>query len=164
MKILEEPPEFTTIILVTDHKKLLFETIISRCQEIAIPALQDDYIFNWLTERDIKGISLALNKSINREVERFSKRLEFSKVENIKNPSHFKILVHNSCQGTKCVQENVGDVPSSSHYPYALFFLVRTFGIFLLEIFNQTATAVRERNKTRTFQFPKHFRTIVSRL
>ncbi len=30
-----------------------------------------------LTERDIKGISLALNKSINREVERFSKRLEF---------------------------------------------------------------------------------------
>jgi len=30
-----------------------------------------------LTERDIKGINLALNKSINREVERFSKRLEF---------------------------------------------------------------------------------------
>ena len=30
-----------------------------------------------LTEQDIKGISLALNKSINREVERFSKRLEF---------------------------------------------------------------------------------------
>ena len=30
-----------------------------------------------LTERDIKGISLALNKAINREVERFSKRLEF---------------------------------------------------------------------------------------
>ena len=30
-----------------------------------------------LTERDIKGISLVLNKSINREVGRFSKRLEF---------------------------------------------------------------------------------------
>ena len=30
-----------------------------------------------LTERDIKGIGLALNKSVNREVERFSKRLEF---------------------------------------------------------------------------------------
>jgi biopolymer transport protein TolQ len=30
-----------------------------------------------LTERDIKGISLALNKAINREVARFSKRLEF---------------------------------------------------------------------------------------
>jgi len=30
-----------------------------------------------LTEQDIKGISLALNKSVNREVERFSKRLEF---------------------------------------------------------------------------------------
>lgn len=30
-----------------------------------------------LTERDIKGIGLALNKSVNKEVERFSKRLEF---------------------------------------------------------------------------------------
>lgn len=30
-----------------------------------------------LTEQDIKGISLALNKSVNGEVERFSKRLEF---------------------------------------------------------------------------------------
>ena len=30
-----------------------------------------------LTAQDIKGISLALNKSVNREVERFSKRLEF---------------------------------------------------------------------------------------
>ena len=30
-----------------------------------------------LTERDIKGISLALNKAINREVARFSRRLEF---------------------------------------------------------------------------------------
>ena len=30
-----------------------------------------------LTPQDIKGISLALNKSVNREVERFSKRLEF---------------------------------------------------------------------------------------
>ena len=30
-----------------------------------------------LTERDVKGIGLALNKSINREVERFSKRLDF---------------------------------------------------------------------------------------
>ncbi len=54
LKILEEPPEFTTIILVTDHKKLLFETIISRCQEIDIPKLPDDYILNWLTRRDIK--------------------------------------------------------------------------------------------------------------
>ena len=54
LKILEEPPEFTTIILVTDHKKLLFETITSRCQVIDIPTLPDDYIYNWLTQRDIK--------------------------------------------------------------------------------------------------------------
>ena len=54
LKILEEPPEFTTIILVTDYKKLLFETIISRCQEIDIPRLSDDYILNWLIQKDVK--------------------------------------------------------------------------------------------------------------
>ena len=37
LKLLEEPPDNTTFILVTDHKKMLFETIISRCQNIDIP-------------------------------------------------------------------------------------------------------------------------------
>ena len=54
LKILEEPPEHTTIVLVTDHKKLLFETIISRCQNVDIPKLPNDYIYNWLIKKNIK--------------------------------------------------------------------------------------------------------------
>ncbi|OUW80235.1 MAG: hypothetical protein CBD77_00895 [bacterium TMED217] len=54
LKILEEPPEHTTIVLVTDYKKLLFETIISRCQNVDIPRLSNDYIFNWLIRKNIK--------------------------------------------------------------------------------------------------------------
>lgn len=54
LKILEEPPEYTTIVLVTDHKKLLFETITSRCQNVDIPKLSNNYIINWLKKKNIK--------------------------------------------------------------------------------------------------------------
>ena len=52
LKLLEEPPDRTTIILVTDHKKMLFDTIISRCQDIDIPTLPDKYVYNWLIENN----------------------------------------------------------------------------------------------------------------
>ena len=52
LKLLEEPPDRTTIILVTDHKKMLFETIISRCQNIEIPTLSNEYVYNWLIENN----------------------------------------------------------------------------------------------------------------
>ena len=42
LKILEEPPNNTTLILVTDKKSALFSTIISRCQPINFPALSLD--------------------------------------------------------------------------------------------------------------------------
>ncbi len=51
LKILEEPPENTTIILVSDHKNMLFQTIISRCQSIEIPPLSDEYILKWFMKR-----------------------------------------------------------------------------------------------------------------
>ena len=51
LKILEEPPENTTIILVSDHKKMLFQTILSRCQSIEIPPLPDEYILKWFMKR-----------------------------------------------------------------------------------------------------------------
>ena len=53
LKLLEEPPNNTTFILVTDHKKMLFETITSRCQNIDIPSLSDDNIYKWLIENEI---------------------------------------------------------------------------------------------------------------
>ena len=54
LKVLEEPPENTTIILVTDYKKMLFKTIVSRCQTIDIPVLPNDYIFEWFLKRKVK--------------------------------------------------------------------------------------------------------------
>ena len=48
LKILDEPPENTTLILVTDHQSLLLPTILSRCQLIQFPPLSDTYVNHWL--------------------------------------------------------------------------------------------------------------------
>ena len=42
LKILEEPPENTTLILVSDKRSALLPTIISRCQPMNFPALNLD--------------------------------------------------------------------------------------------------------------------------
>ena len=47
LKILEEPPSNTTIILVTDHMELLLPTILSRCQKINFPKLNNKYLEDW---------------------------------------------------------------------------------------------------------------------
>tara|TARA_A100000164_G_C21911211_1_gene775729 strand:- start:33 stop:1175 length:1143 start_codon:yes stop_codon:yes gene_type:complete len=58
LKLLEEPPSKTTIVLVTDHIELLLPTIISRCQRIGFPCLENPNITSWfqsklVQERDI---------------------------------------------------------------------------------------------------------------
>ena len=40
LKLLEEPPENTTLILVTDNKAGLLQTVLSRCQHIDFPPLE----------------------------------------------------------------------------------------------------------------------------
>tara|TARA_Y100000588_G_scaffold393231_2_gene508310 strand:+ start:135916 stop:136920 length:1005 start_codon:yes stop_codon:yes gene_type:complete len=53
LKILEEPPQSTTLILVTDFKDKLFPTIISRCQHIQFPPLEDNIVEGMLKEKGI---------------------------------------------------------------------------------------------------------------
>lgn len=60
LKILEEPPAATTFILVTDYKNDLLPTILSRCQQIDFPPLDDDLIATYLdTGSDNIGVRLA---------------------------------------------------------------------------------------------------------
>ena len=61
LKILEEPPENTTIILVSDHKKMLFQTIISRCQSVDVPPLPDEYILKWLMKKKVDNAELLVS-------------------------------------------------------------------------------------------------------
>ena len=54
LKILEEPPPNTTLILITDHVELLLPTILSRCQRIGIPKLDDSFIQDWFRMKMVK--------------------------------------------------------------------------------------------------------------
>lgn len=49
LKLLEEPPQKTSFILVTDQINLVLSTIISRCQNINFPRLDDKFISDWLS-------------------------------------------------------------------------------------------------------------------
>ena len=51
LKLLEEPPQKTSFILVTDQVNLVLSTIISRCQNISFPRLDDKFISNWLSSK-----------------------------------------------------------------------------------------------------------------
>ena len=54
LKLLEEPPPNTTIVLVSDHIELLLPTIISRCQRIGFPCLADSDIESWLQSKMVR--------------------------------------------------------------------------------------------------------------
>ena len=60
LKILEEPPGTTTLMLVTDHKELLLPTILSRCQHLGAPRLNDDFVGEWLLNNGANGDNVSL--------------------------------------------------------------------------------------------------------
>ena len=60
LKILEEPPSNTTIILVTDYMELLLPTILSRCQKIAFPRLNNEYLEDWCSINKVKKAHVPL--------------------------------------------------------------------------------------------------------
>ncbi len=60
LKILEEPPLNTTIILVTDYMELLLPTILSRCQKIAFPKLNNEYLEEWCSINKVKKAHVPL--------------------------------------------------------------------------------------------------------
>lgn len=66
LKILEEPPENTTLILVTDHVELLLPTILSRCQRVGIPKLEDFFIREWLQSKMIKESEISFLAGLSR--------------------------------------------------------------------------------------------------
>jgi DNA polymerase-3 subunit delta' len=62
LKIIEEPPDDTVFILVAENPDLILNTILSRCQLIKVPPLQDDevaneLINNGLVEEDAHAIA-----------------------------------------------------------------------------------------------------------
>ncbi len=51
LKIIEEPPQKTLFLLVTEREDLILQTITSRCQLVKIPRLSQSDIKNYLVEK-----------------------------------------------------------------------------------------------------------------
>lgn len=74
LKTLEEPPENTCILLITEHPDVLLPTIISRCRHIRLKRWRDDYISEILDSQGISSekrndIISAANGSVGKALE-----------------------------------------------------------------------------------------------
>jgi DNA polymerase-3 subunit delta' len=61
LKILEEPPARTTLILVSSREGRLLPTVRSRCQLVRLPRPGRDASLRWLAERGVPKPALALD-------------------------------------------------------------------------------------------------------
>ncbi len=106
LKILEEPPSNTTIILVTDHMELLLPTILSRCQKINFPKLNNKYLEDWCIANKVKKAHIPLviglsgrdlhkaNYLISQHLEKVINSIsELVKIIVEKNPEHWRKFI-----------------------------------------------------------------------
>lgn len=79
LKLLEEPPEKTVFVLVSDQPELLLATILSRVQQVAIPRLTSEEMRSAGVEGDIAHIangSYLVAKRLMKESENSSQMLD----------------------------------------------------------------------------------------
>lgn len=62
LKLIEEPPDKTLLILVSENQDLILNTILSRCQLVKAPALSDEEVEQGLI--DLKGMPLEKARPI----------------------------------------------------------------------------------------------------
>ena len=85
LKILEEPPQNTTLILVTDKKNQLLPTILSRCQHIDFPPLTKETIKDTLLKNDIDCESAELIAGISQGNMRLALTISNNSMDNLLN-------------------------------------------------------------------------------
>ncbi len=83
LKILEEPPSNTTLILVTDKKNQLLPTILSRCQHIDFPPLTKETIKDTLLKNNIDIESTELIAGISQGNMRRALEISNDSIENL---------------------------------------------------------------------------------
>ena len=62
LKLIEEPPDNTLLILVAENQELILNTILSRCQLVKAPALTDEEVEQGLV--DLKKLPLEKARSV----------------------------------------------------------------------------------------------------
>jgi len=84
LKILEEPPANTTFILVSDYKGELLPTILSRCQIINFPPLQNEEIISYLSLNGVDNTQAEFAAIISEGNMNYAQRICKNGIEDIK--------------------------------------------------------------------------------
>lgn len=114
LKVLEEPPLFSHIILVTSSPFLLLPTILSRCQTLAFSAISKEEIEEILMDRDYPAaqariLSLLVDGNLERAME-----LEWEDVQGLKDASWRLYEAMLSGRGASAFLDRFGTVAKSS--------------------------------------------------
>lgn len=84
LKILEEPPANTTFILVSDYKGQLLPTILSRCQIINFPPLQNNEIISYLSSEGFDSTSAEFAAIMSEGNMNYAQKISKNGIEEIK--------------------------------------------------------------------------------
>ena len=76
LKILEEPPDKTVILLVSSHPNIILDTILSRCQRLYFPPIPNAVIQNQLEDAGHDPIQAAVISCISAGNIAFSRQLK----------------------------------------------------------------------------------------
>lgn len=97
LKVLEEPPEYASIILIASNENKLLNTIRSRCIKINFNKLQEQDIIEYCTKNNInieKSIISYVGGSIAKAIKIQNSKEEYQKVEEIIQKINEKDLIH----------------------------------------------------------------------
>lgn len=97
LKVLEEPPEYASIILIASNENKLLNTIRSRCIKINFNKLNEQDIIKYCTKNNInidKNIISHAGGSIGKTIKIQNSKEEYQKVEEIIDKINKKDLIH----------------------------------------------------------------------
>lgn len=127
LKLIEEPPAQTTIVLIAEDTERILTTILSRCQQFVVPRVEDEAISSFLTQgnyeaSDIDSIVRIANGQLNEAI-RMTSNVEEPIYLNFRNWM-LACLKNNSIEKVKYVEQNakMGRESQKAFVNYALHF------------------------------------------
>lgn len=115
LKVLEEPPEYASIILIASNENKLLNTIRSRCIKINFNKLNEQDIIKYCTKNNInidKNIISHAGGSIGKTIKIQNSKEEYQQVEEIIDKINKKDLIHilNNSEVLYKSKENIFDL------------------------------------------------------
>lgn len=115
LKVLEEPPEYATIILIASNENKLLNTIRSRCIKINFTKLKDDEILEYTAKNNInieKNMISYASGSIGKLIKIDELKEKYKKIDELIEQINKKDIVHilNNSEVLYKSKENIFDL------------------------------------------------------